>query len=178
MSYCFVEGECEQKLVQELISSKKIKLSHIKKINMWESAIERHLVQIKRNDKIFVIFDTDVITPKRSDVFINNLRKLIKNGNKIVLLEQNTNFEDELCHCLALKLPLLFASFHAQGKNEFKKKFINNSTLIKKLTDLNIKWVGLWDRGVFHPNLTNTIRKNISVGNFLSLQNSKNLSLF
>lgn len=169
MIYCFVEGECEKKFIEDLLSSRQIKiLLKVKKINLWmENSIKKHIITIKKDDKIFIIFDTDTVNNQNKSKFIKNLNLLIRNKNKIVLLEQNQNFEDELCYSLNFTRLQLLKEFKADGVSEFKSRFIALTSTSNKLKCLNINWEKLWNRSVIYKDIEHQINnKGVSVGNY------------
>lgn len=96
----FVEGECEEKLINALKERPaKICPGKVKKVNVIQNTLgASQLIQIQAGTTVVLVFDTDV--PK-TDCLRKNIQLLSKKcvNVKTICLAQVMNFEDEIVRC-------------------------------------------------------------------------------
>ncbi|WP_037586305.1 hypothetical protein [Stenoxybacter acetivorans] len=140
-----VEGETEQAFWKVFYQGQ------TKKINLWdckEKDINNIALSVKNNDELIIIFDTDVTDNYAR--FLSNLKSIRQkiSGNRVFLLQQNKNFEDELCKACNCKQDKLNQHFnHARSVGKFKSEFIEhfkNKKLREKLEELSIDLGKMW----------------------------------
>ena len=102
--FYIVEGETEEAFFAYLKQNNFISPGKIKKFNLMQNDItpgENFLSS--RNPEYICVIDSDVITNNTPNHLIKNLKALLQvvdSPEKVKLLVQNQNFEDELCHIL------------------------------------------------------------------------------
>lgn len=102
----FVEGECEEKLINSLkgncILSGKVTI-----LNVAQKIIHKtKLRSFEKNTLCVMIVDTDVLKENRSnclDKIKENQKNLDKNDIKYIFIYQNNNLEDEIVRSTKLK---------------------------------------------------------------------------
>jgi hypothetical protein len=140
----FCEGETEQKFIKILKEEFLIKPGQIKIFNLMQKNINSIIRKYKNSNSEFVfIIDIDTINKK---LFCNNLKVLKKYKYKFCLFIQNKNFEDELTLCCNKnnKLALYKDFYYINSSNEFKSRFISDSSLYLKLINNNFDITKLW----------------------------------
>lgn len=140
IDYYLVEGECEDRFIKssDLIGRVEcIDLSEksVEQINKWSTKLPANKKKLYLN----IVFDTDVLLNNKVALlrFFDNIRFLKKKGFNIRLLQQNKDFEEELCHCLGVSKQRLFEKFNARNNREFKQNFISEKKTFIKLEELN-----------------------------------------
>lgn len=138
------EGETELSLFQKLKQSNKISVKSVVKKNLWQENIKSYAITIPRGSELLIIFDCD--DTGQTERFIQNVRFLNSRGHKIYLLQQTTNFEEELAWCCGKSVRGLIDGFcvrRTSGINDFKRDFIACSNPVPKLIKLGMqdkKW--------------------------------------
>lgn len=142
----FFEGEMEKILIKVLKSNGLIIHGKTHKFNFWEKSASKISPLIDKNDTMVIVFDTDITD--NSELFIKNIKLLQKYCNKVYLLNQQLNLEDELTFaCLKKSCNELFFDFYkTKSAKEFKKKYMNEGHLINKLNKNNFEINKLWSR--------------------------------
>ena len=118
----FVEGQCEQKLIEALKEEpQRVRPGKIKVWNLIKDEIPSSiLLTIKEGSVVVMVFDTDVPQTDKLKKNILNLKTRCKRIT-IVYLAQVRNLEDELVRCTDVsKVQDLTNS---NSKREFKRDF-------------------------------------------------------
>jgi len=151
----FYEGETELKLLKILKNTSRIKPGKLKKFSLWKGCFRKIQRTVNKTDELFFVVDTDDI--KSITIFKENIR-LLRPFN-ICLIVQCKNFEDELSYaCEKSNAQQLFKDFYkTSGKNDFKSKFIKESSIENKLENNNFNFNKLW---VKNENFNNFLSKN------------------
>lgn len=140
-----VEGETEQKLTNTLYLGKVIIA------NLWNLDPKKIYSILRlisnKGTKVFIVCDTDCIDNSKKERFIKNFHSIKKHIGKdnIFLFQQNSNLEGELLYCLNIKG--LYSLFNnASGNGQFKRNFIDEKNLLKKLNSSGFDPLKLWSR--------------------------------
>lgn len=139
----------ERALLKDLKEHHNLIIKDIKIFNLWNSSLNSLLPLIKPNMGVVVIFDTDTL--ERIEYFKKNLSLLSRKVKYLYVIQQNKNFEDELCLCCCCSQIALFKSFAKKGTNstsvsEFKRNFMICQQRIKKLEKINFSHDKLWSK--------------------------------
>lgn len=122
------EGKIEKIFIGFLKDSNFIRAGRFKQFNLLQNAIkDSDSILTFKADKIFAILDTDCI----DDKFLNNLvQNIIKlrgiSKNKVGLLIQNQNFEDELRYVLNCRDLGKFFKLKNQTTEDIKRYLSSN----------------------------------------------------
>ena len=138
-----VEGETEHSLFQKMKQAKKISVKSIVKKNLWQENIKNYAITIPRGSELLVVFDTDDVG--QFERFIGNVLFLSRRGHNVYLLQQKTNFEEELAWCCGKTITRLISEFCSKktsGINDFKRDFIACNNPIPKLVKLGLEEPG------------------------------------
>ncbi len=103
-----------------------------------------HLMSLKNNTAVVLIFDTDAVN---MDYYKLNIKMLeeCKAVSEIITIPQVKNFEYEMKRALKLKnISELYKAFESQGSDEFKRNFIRANNLTDKLMKLGFSTDYLW----------------------------------
>lgn len=138
--FYFLEGESEEKvfdfLKQNYIESgKKIVM------NLTQKKIRQsHLMRLDKKTHVIIVFDTD--KEDGIEILENNISILRKHVEKVILIPQVKNFEDELKRATSIKEIKEFTS--SKSNKDFKRDFIKLSNCEKKFKeykfDINKFW--------------------------------------
>ncbi len=140
----FVEGECEEKLIN---SYKLPPYSSFKpgKVEVFNFVLKRisnqRLLSLNKNTIIILVYDVDVL---KTDILEENLKKLDDFGFKVYHVQSIKNFEDEIVYSTDLKN--INDMYHTQGREEFKSHFIHQDKLPIRLDKENFKIDKFWSR--------------------------------
>ncbi|MFU0945797.1 hypothetical protein ACM26Q_08720 [Kluyvera ascorbata] len=151
----FVEGETELALFQKLKQSKKINVKSVVKKNLWQECIKNYAITIPKGSELFVIFDSDEVG--QNERFINNILFLSRRGHNIYLLQQSSNFEEEIAWCCGKSVKKLVSDFctkRTSGVNDFKRDFIACANPVARLVKLGLqdsKWFSRDLHESLHP---------------------------
>ena len=141
----FVEGECEEKFINEykknphcLLTAGKVQL-----FNFIQNVFTKsRLMALNKSTVIILVYDTDVLN---TDILKLNLKLLNKYGFKnIIHIQSIKNFEDEIVYSTNIKN--INDVFGSQGNNEFKSKFIKCNNIYTKLESLDFNIDKMWSR--------------------------------
>lgn len=140
--YFLVEGETEERYINMQFVGK------VKKVNLWnQKDVAPLLRQIKKDDEVIIIADTDVTS--NQERFVQNIAIIKKHckNKAILLILQNKNFEDELRFSCGCTEQVLLTAFNVSGIDKFKNQFIKERMLSEKLTSLNDDIKKMWTQG-------------------------------
>lgn len=141
----YVEGECEEKLINTLKSELRIvKTGKVQKFNVIENEITNaRLMTLRPGTMVVLVFDTDT---GNTEILNKNIEKLraCKFVADWVLIPQDKNLEDELVKsCNIRNARELLGS---RSNEEFKSDFIRVTNLADKLKskkfDIDLIWEG------------------------------------
>lgn len=141
----FVEGECEEKLVNTLKSELMVvKPGKVQKLNVIENEIKKaRLIALRPGTMVVLIFDTDT---GNTEILNKNIKRLLECNSvaDLVLIPQVKNLEDELeKSCSIRNIKELLGS---KSNKDFKSDFIRVTNLASKLKnknfDINLIWTG------------------------------------
>ena len=144
----FVEGECEKKFIDiyKNPENKKLLAGKVEVFNFINNEISNgRIMQIKRNTKIILVYDTDV---NKTDILDKNIKKLKSFGFKnIYHIQSIKNFEDEIVYATNITNITKFFDKCA-NKDEFKSMFLsaNNGGLFTKFKSYNLDFSKIWFR--------------------------------
>lgn len=141
----FVEGECEEKLINSL----KVRTleylipGKVTVFNFTNKLITNPRIAVLNKDTIIIlVYDIDT---NKIEILNKNIAKLKKFGfKKIYHIQSINNFEDEIVY--STNLNSINGLFNTVGKEEFKKEFIHSSNIIKKLDSVGFNKEKLWSR--------------------------------
>lgn len=135
----FVEGECEEKLINALKQiPSAIRPGKVKKINVIQNELSKsQLIQIQTGSIAVLVFDTDI--PK-TDCLKKNIKLLEENCTQVktVCLAQVMNLEDELGRCT--DVTRIEELTHSQSRRDFKRDFCaaTNTRRLPEVHQLNV----------------------------------------
>lgn len=143
----FVEGECEEKLINALKTGSNAKLvaGKVKVFNVIKNKISKYLLaQLKKDAIVILIYDTDI---PETEVLEKNIKALREYGIKIIYHVQSIkNFEGEILYSTQINdINEFFASSKVE---EFKNKFINHRDILSKLKSASFDADKLWSRSL------------------------------
>ena len=140
----FVEGECEEKL----INSYKIppyayfKPGKVEVFNFIQKRISnQRLLSLNRNTIIILIYDIDV---EKVGVFDDNLRKLKEFCFKVYHIQSIRDFEDEIVYSTNLKD--INDMYNTTNVEQFKNRFIHQDNLPSRLNKEKFQIEKIWSR--------------------------------
>ena len=141
----YVEGECEQKLINELKKAgvQKLVSGKVEVLNVITERIsDRRLLALKKKTVIILVYDID--KPK-TEILEENIEKLKNNGfTNIIHIQSIRNFEDEIVFSTTIKK--INELFNTQGVSDFKTSFISHKNIMSKLNSVNFNYKKLWSR--------------------------------
>lgn len=150
-----VEGASESKILKAFNINRKIKV-----FNISQHSIDKILrTFMKGTTDFFIIFDIDSMKSKIEEQkrMSSNLDRLLScKGNRIFLLQQTDNLEDEIVRCssgINNKVDL-FKIFNTVGKNKFKNAFCSCTDPIQTLNQHGFNKMILWNQALIQ-NLKN-----------------------
>lgn len=139
----FVEGECEEKLINALKQKPSaICPGKVKKINVIQNELSKsQLIQIQTGTIVVLVFDTDI--PK-TDCLQKNLELLEKKCTQVktVCLAQVLNLEDELVRCT--DVTRIEDLTHSRSRRDFKRDFCATTNTRSLLEQHQINVPRLW----------------------------------
>lgn len=139
----YVEGECEEKLINVLKRDLMVvKSGRVQKFNVIQNEITNaRLMTLRPGTVVVLVFDTDT---DNAEILNKNIEKLqaCKSVADWVLIPQVKNLEDELMRsCNIRNIRELLGS---RSNEEFKSDFIRVTNLADKLKskkfDINLIW--------------------------------------
>lgn len=139
----FVEGECEEKLIDVLKSDLQLIIpGRVQKVNPVEREItEMRIRMLSPKTMVVLVFDTDT---GHKDVLDKNIKLLKSSANvaEIVIIPQVRNLEDELLRCCNVKR--ITELLNSKSEEEFKSDFLHAKNLanilIKHRFNINCLW--------------------------------------
>lgn len=149
----FVEGETECSLFQKLKARGTLHAKKVVKKNFWCDDIKKYSISIPNKSDLIVVFDTDA--KHAPDRFIANINYLTSRKHSVFLLQQTSNFEEELayaCSISAKKLIQHFCKSKTSGVNDFKRDFISCNNQVDKLVALGMN-KNLWFSRELHRSI-------------------------
>lgn len=140
----FVEGPCEEKLINALKKQPSLICpGKIKVINVLQEVLSvSQLLQIQTGTVVSLVFDTDVPPTKILQDNINALRRKCSRV-EIVYLAQVRNIEEELVRCTDVKRVTELT--RSGGIQNFKHDFCATSDLRSTLKNHHLDMNLLWD---------------------------------
>lgn len=149
----FVEGPCEQKIVdtlkekeQEYIVSGKALKFNIAQENIKKS----HLMSLTENTVAILIFDNDVLNDSTINQqqlqkrILDNISKLKSACKEVIVICQKENLEDEILRATNLKQ--IKDILNSKSNTDWKRDMQNTTNLMQKLLnknfDINKFWCG------------------------------------
>lgn len=141
----FVEGECEEKLINELKVPKTdmILPGKVEVLNVVRDKISKQrLMVLSPKTNIILIYDIDVENTEILKYNINLLKKY--NFKNIYHIQSINNFEDELVYSSSLKR--INDMYNTICVEEFKTKFIHQNDLYSKLKKISYDNSKMWSR--------------------------------
>lgn len=149
-----VEGDTEISIFNNLKRLGEIQAKKVVKKNLWCECIKSYSINIPKSCDVIIVFDTDVIN--QADRFIKNINYLLSRKHNVILMQQTSNFEDEIAYCCSLSIRNLFSKFcktKTPSPDDFKRDFIACTNQIEKLK--NIGWdKKKWFIRQLHPSIT------------------------
>lgn len=145
----FVEGKCEEKLVNILKQNMKlIQAGKVYCINPVQTELKlTHLRTISSNTIAVLIFDTDVKKQSSIEMLQKNIKLLKKmpHVKEVLCIPQCECFEDEIVHCTNMED--ICAMFGLTSKREFKGKFlsVHEDNIVGKLKEYQFQIDELWN---------------------------------
>lgn len=140
----YVEGECEQKLIEELKIYEMVIPGKVSVFNAVQNHFKNaQLMQLKRETTVILVFDTD---KNDYDVLIENIEYL-KNYptiKEVWIVPQIRNLEDELIYSTDIKTIKQFIP--SKSKSDFKRDFRAEKRIMEKLNKHNFRMEKLWCR--------------------------------
>ena len=140
----FVEGECEEKLINTFKVPPHLyfQAGKVEVYNFISKKItNQRLMALKTNTKIILVYDIDVSDRTMLD---ENVKKLKEYGFEIYHIQSIKNFEDEIIFSTSLKN--INEMYGTDSIVEFKRKFISQSDLDKRLHKENFDIDKIWSR--------------------------------
>lgn len=139
----FVEGECEQKLINTLKAGPN-SLIIPGKVTVFNVQIEHFtdlmIRTLKTGTILILVFDTDA---PNSNILDSNIRKLKDSGFKTIwCIMQDKNLEDELIK--STNINKITELLNTKSKKEFKKALIKEKQLMTKLNDHGFDIEKMW----------------------------------
>ena len=156
----FVEGECEEQLINALKKPPAlIQPGRVKVFNVVQKRFSKaHLITIKPGSTVVLVFDTDV--DSNTQCITENIRLLQKHcvKTKIVYLPQVLNLEDEIVRCSNINSVIELTK--SRSNKDFKRDFcaLTIESLRAKLDRINLNIEQLWNYRI--PNEFNFIIRN------------------
>lgn len=145
-SYYFVEGSCEETLINTLKKNPPLLVAgKVRIFNVVQNQISKSiLIGIKENSKIVFVFDTDV--DSNTSVLENNIKSVKKycKNPEIITIPQVENFEDELMR--SVKNRKITEITKSKSVSDFKRDFCKlgdkcRNVLKKQNFDINKLWI-------------------------------------
>lgn len=149
----YVEGETEEKLTRVLKTEyQSIMAGKIQILDVTKSRIsDLHLMQLKTNTVVILIFDTDT---DNIHMVKENIKKLEKSAliKKIILIPQVQNLEEELIYSCEIKS--IKDLINCRSDKDFKRDLLalSDKVFVKNLNKNHFDVKKLWARdaeGVF-----------------------------
>ena len=141
----FVEGECEQKLINALKTppSNYLVAGKVEVFNFTKERITpQRIAVLKRNTVIILVYDIDV---KNTEILEENIKRLKTFGFKIIYhIQSINNFEDEIVYSTSIKN--IDELYNTNNVSEFKSSFLHQGDILLKLSKNNFDPNKIWSR--------------------------------
>lgn len=141
----YVEGECEQKIINELkkVGVQKLVSGKVEVLNViTEKISDRRLLALNKNAIVILVYDID---NPLTNILEENIKKLKENGfTNIIHIQSIRNFEDEIVFSTNIKK--INDLFNTQGASDFKSSFISHKNIMIKLNSTSFDYEKLWSR--------------------------------
>lgn len=141
----YVEGECEQKLINELkkVGTQKLVSGKVEVLNVITQKIsDSRLLALNKKTVIILVYDVDKPLTKILDY---NIKKLNDSGfTNIIHIQSIKKFEDEIVFSTTIKK--INDLFNTQGVADFKTEFIKHKNILNKLESVNFDYLKIWSR--------------------------------
>ena len=139
----FVEGQCEQKIVEAMKEEpQRLRSGKIKLLNPITQEIPSSvLLTIKKDSVVVLVFDTDIPVTEQLKNNIRRIRKYCKVD--IVYLGQVLNLEDELVSCTDISR--IQELTNSKSKKDFKRDFCAMTNCRQVLDRHNLDVELLWN---------------------------------
>jgi len=145
-----VEGETDKKFI-DTIKGKYLHSGQVKVQNPATKSLTRIIRTIAKPTTCILVFDKDVFKDGRVkiDIILNNIKLLskTKNVDKIIVISQENDLEEELVRATSIKKITELLS--SKSNKNVKKDFLNCSNLLAKLEEKNFDLSKIWIK----PNL-------------------------
>lgn len=141
--YYLVEGDCEEYFVKA-VKNRYILSGQVSKFNILEQRVDRVARLINKNSTVIIVFDTDVLDYDKLKKFNENLNKIKRISNDIVLIPQIKNFEDEIL--FATNVKKLRDITKSSSDKDFKRDFLKITNLDNKLISIGFDICKFWSR--------------------------------
>ncbi|MBO4666661.1 MAG: hypothetical protein J5666_00840 [Bacilli bacterium] len=140
----YVEGECEEKLLNTykvppylFFQSGKVEVFNF--IN--KRITNQRLMTLKKRTIIILVYDIDI---EKTEVLEENIKRLKECGFEVYHVQSIKNFEDEIVYSTSLKN--INEMYETTNKVTFKKRFLSQSDLDKRLEKVNFNHSLIWSR--------------------------------
>lgn len=157
----FVEGQCEQKIVEALKEEpQRLRSGKVKVLNPITQEIPSSvLLTIKEGSVVVLVFDTDIPVTEQLKNNIRRIRKYCKVD--IVYLGQVLNLEDELVRCTDISR--IQELTNSKSNKDFKRDFCAMTNCRQVLDRHNLNVELLWnsrypEKFVFLENNSKTVK--------------------
>ena len=162
----FVEGQCEERLFNELKRHGLILPGKVTVFNVLQSKIASRVTTFKSGSIIVFVFDTD---KGFNDVLLNNIKIVLAHvsSSKVICLPQVENFEDELVKACS-KIASVREITRSKSTKDFKSDFISCNNLYERLVDCRFDLSRMWTSEL--PDAFKEISKYVSSKYMLILQ--------
>jgi len=140
----YVEGECEEKLINtfKIPPLSKFKPGKVEVFNFIQKHISnQRILSLNKNTIIILVYDIDV---ERTDILDENIKKLNEFDFKVYHIQSIRNFEDEIVY--STKLKNINAMYGTENVEEFKNYFIHQDKLANRLNKENFEVEKIWSR--------------------------------
>ncbi|MBR4237527.1 hypothetical protein IKQ02_03745 [bacterium] len=140
----FVEGECEEKLINTYKTSPYyyFQSGKVEVFNFINKEISKQrIIALNKNTIVILVYDIDIENMK---TFEGNIKKLDQAGFKVYHIQSIKRFEDEIVYSTNLKN--INKMFNTESYDEFKHRFINQSDIDKKLERVGFDKDKIWSR--------------------------------
>ena len=143
-----VEGETEKYLLNDFKNQLKYPIKRIIKVNLWNNEIKKIIPSFTEKCEILIVFDTD--RTENIQRFKDNLNLLKAKKHTIFLLQQKSNFEEEIAYASSITTRRLLAHFCPKiiSLDNFKNEFNAQSNRLQKLEGLGLNKRKLWERSL------------------------------
>lgn len=140
----FVEGECEEKLINtfKMPPYQYFQSGKVDVFNFINNRISnQRLTALNKRTIIILVYDIDV---EKIDILDENTKKIKDAGFRVYHIQSIKCFEDEMVFSTNLKD--INDMFDTENMEEFKHRFINQKNIDKKLERISFNINKIWSR--------------------------------